>query len=165
MGPAIPDFGAGGGCVHQDVRDILRGSGSGGAPVWVGYVGHDPAHCQDAGGISPSGGPSAVGYKNAEGRGRDLKAPPSGCGDGRGRSGGGGDLCCPPPEHSRTVHLYPYDHGPVSRGDMTPWGKVLQKLVGTRESGPCGGMVGGYEGGGGGQIRDQEWDGTLMWGS
>ena len=69
VGPTIPYFGVGG-SVHYDVRDIIQGGGSGGAPVWIRDVDHEPANCQDAGGISPPDGSSSDRKTNAEGCGR-----------------------------------------------------------------------------------------------
>ena len=70
--------------------DIIQGSGSGGDTVWIVDMGHEPTHWKDAGGISLLGGPADDGEKNAEGNRRGLEAPPYGCGDGGGRTGGGG---------------------------------------------------------------------------
>ena len=56
MGSYILDLGVVG-HRHQDVRDILQVYGSGGAPVWIVYVGHDNAHWQEFGRLSPLCGP------------------------------------------------------------------------------------------------------------
>ena len=59
MGPAaVLGFGVGG-CGRQDGGDVLKGFGTGGAPVHIIYVVHDTSHFQDDGGGSPSGGSTA----------------------------------------------------------------------------------------------------------
>ena len=52
MGLNILDLGAGG-CRRQESGDLLQQCGSGSDPVMIGDVGHDPAHRQNYGGISP----------------------------------------------------------------------------------------------------------------
>ena len=113
MGPAIPHFGAGV-CRRQDLGNLLQGGGSGGAAVLIRYMGNYFSHRKDAGGISPLGVPPDDVQTIAERWRRDLEVSPSGCGDSGGSTGGGVDLCSPPPEHGRTVHCDPSNHGPVS---------------------------------------------------
>ena len=55
VGMAISDFGAGG-RICQDVRDVIQLFSTSGALVRIGYMGHEPMHWQDAGGLSLSGG-------------------------------------------------------------------------------------------------------------
>ena len=46
------------GCGHQDVRDVLQGSGTGSATLNVRDVGDVPMHRKDAGGVSLPGDPT-----------------------------------------------------------------------------------------------------------
>ena len=43
MGMADEDSGTGG-CQTKGLRDVLQGSGTGGAAIWVGDVGAEPLH-------------------------------------------------------------------------------------------------------------------------
>ena len=101
-----------------------------------------------------------------EGCGLDLSVPPSGCSDGRGRTGGGGYLCHPASKHGRIVHQNPSIYGHISLNEAAPWVKGAQEVVGTRWFGLGGGTGGGREGRGGGKggvrIRYWERDKTLL---
>ena len=103
LGLVIPDFGEGG-RGRQYVGYVLQGAVSSGAPIRIGDVGHDPVCHQYTGGISPSGGPPSEKETTMEVLGWEIKVTPSGFGYGGGRSGGGGYLCRPPPEHVITLH-------------------------------------------------------------
>ena len=93
-------------------------------------MGHEPTHQKEATGILPWGGPPAYEKTTTEGHKRELEVPFSDWGDGGGRAGWGGDLCCPPAEHSCTVHYEPPDHGPVYGDGAVPWSKGFQVVVG-----------------------------------
>ena len=88
----------GSGCL--DVGDVLRCSGSSSNVIWARDVGYLFMHWEDLGRILPQGGPHNDEASTAEGNGWAVCVAPSGGGDGRGRSAGGGDLYCPSSEHS-----------------------------------------------------------------
>ena len=61
---------------RQDVKDVLQDGGSGGAPIRIRDVGHDPAHHQDAGGNLPLGGPTDGGEKMQRNMDKTYPYPP-----------------------------------------------------------------------------------------
>ena len=75
MGAAVQGVEQGGrGC--PDLGDNLRGSGSGGSIVWVGYVGSDTAHWEASGRIPPKGVPQSCGTTTLEMEGRWVGVSP-----------------------------------------------------------------------------------------
>ena len=76
-------------------------------------------------------------------------------------AGGGGDLCRPSPEHNRTIHHEPPDHGPMSGDRAVPWSKVLKAVGGTKRFGSGGCTSVSFKGdrGVGGGIEGEGWVG------
>ena len=66
------------------------------------------------------------------GRGKNLEIPPSGCGDDKDMTVGGGYLCSPPIEHGFTVYCDPSNHVPMPGGRVEPRAKGVQEVVVTR---------------------------------
>ena len=89
-------------------------------------MGHYPSHQHDTGRILPYSGPLDDGKTTVEVCGQELEVPPSGCFYGICKAGGVGDLCHPPPEHSRTLYRNPSYHGTMSIGVSVPWGEDFQ---------------------------------------
>ena len=99
-------------------------------------------------------------------KGRRMGIPPSGGRDCGGGTAGGGDLCLPPPEHSRKVYCDQAHYGTVSGRGAETKATGLQEVVGSRR-GKCGGdadgsLVGRTDGGGGGDVRDSNRDGRII---
>ena len=158
MGAPVEGAGTGG-CRRQDVRDILQGSSTGDATIWVGDVGVVPMHQDDAGRISPPGDLTTDGLEADTAGGWDLLVPTSGGSNGRIGIGGGGELRHQPPKHILTVHRNQTHYGSVNNGGLVPRSTGLPAVVVTgvsRLGGDTGGVKGGgyvREGGGGGQRR------------
>ena len=64
------------GCPYA--RNNLCGSGPGGSPPWVGYVGDDTAHCEGFGRIPPQGGQQANGTATLDREGQEVGVSPAG---------------------------------------------------------------------------------------
>ena len=60
-----------------------------------------------------------------------MLLPPTGEGDGGGVHIVVGDICIPPPEHSRTIYCDKSHYGPVSGDGAEPWGKGVEAVVGS----------------------------------
>ena len=60
----------------------------------------------------------------------DVGLTPTGRGYGRGGHTVGGDIRCPPPEHSFTIYFDKAHYGPVSGGGVYPGGKGVESMVG-----------------------------------
>ena len=104
-----------------DVGYVLHCSSAGSHVIWVGDMGYVPAHWQYLGCIPPHGGLQTDGEATTEKTGWDVCVTPDGGYDCGGGHAEGGDLCHPPPEHSRTVHCDRAHFGPVSGGVSMPW--------------------------------------------
>ena len=103
-----------GGCILPDLGPDLLGGGSVRHSLRVGDVGHDTVYWEGFGNITPQGGPKADEKATFERTGWSKGLPPSGEGNGGDRTAGGGDLCIPPPEHSRKVYYNQACYGLVS---------------------------------------------------
>ena len=112
-------------------------------------MGDAPTHWEDAGRLSPPGDtPTDRAVDEASGR-WELVIPFFGGGNGRGRFGGGGDVCRLPPEQNCTVHREHTHYGSVYGGGAAPWGAGVSAVVGAGELGPRGDAYGGRGGGDG----------------
>ena len=100
-----------------------------------------------------------TGKKTSERTGRLMGVYPSGGRGGRGRITGGGDLCLPLTEHSRTVHCDQDHYGPMYGSGAEARVKGGQAVVGAGRLGLGGdadiGLGGGTDGGIGGDGQDR----------
>ena len=87
-----------------DLREDLRGGGSGSHSLRVGYVGNDTTHWDSFGRIPPQGIPQADGETTSERTGWRMVVSPAGGSDTRGGITESGYLYIPPPENSCTVN-------------------------------------------------------------
>ena len=75
-----------------ELRKVFLGSGSGGAPFRVRYLGGDPTYGKDTGGVTPTGGATYHEANLPVTIWRELALTSVGILDDNGRSGGTGEL-------------------------------------------------------------------------
>ena len=145
-----------GGFGCQYVGEILQDSSTGGDNLQVGDVGDVPTHWEDAGWVSPLVDPMTYRAASKTAGGWKMSVPTSCGGDVGSGVGGGGDLRCPPPEHSCTFYCNHNHYGSVSEGRAAPGSTSFLAMVVTIIYGLGGysvhvkGGVNGREGVGGG---------------
>ena len=146
-----------GGCGYPDLGIDLFGGGPVGHAVLVRYMVHDPLHWEGVGWIPPHWERQTEKESTLAGKVICLDLPPSGGRNAGGGNAGGGDLRLPTKEHSCTVYCDEAHYGPVSGGRSDNGFKGDQ---GVAEAGyiVCGGdveggLVGGIDGGEGGDGR------------
>ena len=89
-----------------------------------------------------------------------MGVPPSDRDNGRGGSAGGGELHCPKPEQSCTVHCNQDHYGPVSGVKATPRDNGVKAVVIAGELWSRVDMVGGMGGKGRKQLREYSGEDT-----
>ena len=136
-----------GGIGFPELGEDLRGSGSGGHALQVGYGSNDNAHREGFGSVPPQGGPQADRETTSERTGRRMGVSPAGGSNGGRGIAGGVDIRLPPTEHSFTVHCNKAHYGLVSGSSAEAGVKGGQSVVVAGQNG-CGGDADGGLGGG-----------------
>ena len=129
MGPPLIYPGEGG-RRPDDVGEIIHHVCAGKTALWVGYLGGDPQHGADPGGVSPLGGEENHGEAP-----KVMSIWGMGITHDRGGTKGGGDrgvggVYHTEAEHSGAVYFHPDHHLTLPGSGEAPGGQVRKMVVG-----------------------------------
>ena len=143
IGVAVKNSGKEGGrCT--DIRTILQVGGLSHIDLWLGEVGGDPSHCQDAGDLPPHDRPLTDREETLETNLWEMWVPPTlphpGGGDEGHEPGKGGGVNCANAEHGVSIHCDTSNPRPVNGYEAETGVMGVQNVVGASRDQPCGSM-------------------------